>query len=106
MTYKVVITRLAESQLESYVDYILNKFKSKQAAKELISDYKETVKSLSLLAGSLPLLNDSELRKRNIRKINFKKHRYLILYRIVGNIVSVEAIYHSLQDYHNIFIQC
>lgn len=103
MTYKVVITKFAQSQIESYVDYILKTFKSNQAAKDLISDFKDTVKSLSFLAGSLTLLDDSELRKRSIRKINLKKHRYLILYRIVNNVVSVEAVYHVLQDYNNIF---
>ena len=70
MTYKVVITKFAQSQIESYVDYILKTFKSNQAAKDLISDFKDTVKSLSFLAGSLTLLDDSELRKRSIRKIN------------------------------------
>ena len=61
------------------LDYILKTFKSNQAAKDLISDFKDTVKSLSFLAGSLTLLDDSELRKRSIRKINLKKHMNSLL---------------------------
>ncbi len=34
-------------------------------------------------------------------KINFLKHRYFMLYRIVDDVVFVDNIFHELQDYEN-----
>ena len=48
MTYKVEIPRFAQLQFDKYIDYILDKFKSKQAARNLVIDFKETIKILSL----------------------------------------------------------
>ena len=34
----------------------------------------------------------------------FLRHDYVMLYRIEENVVYVEAIYHLLQDYENLFL--
>jgi hypothetical protein len=35
------------------------------------------------------------------KSINFLNHRYFMMYRIVGNVVFVDNIFHELQDYEN-----
>lgn len=45
----------------------------------------------------------SQLKSDGYRAIHFMRHRYLMLYRIEGATVYVDAIYHQLQDYENIF---
>ena len=103
MTYKVEIPKFAQIQFDNYVGYILDKFKSKQSARNLIIDFKETIDILSKNPEAYPLLELEELRRRNLRRITFQKHRYVIIYHIIDeNIVYVDAIYHTLQDYMNL----
>ncbi|MCR4611823.1 MAG: hypothetical protein K5644_07995 [Lachnospiraceae bacterium] len=33
----------------------------------------------------------------------YDKHKYLLIYRIVNDVVIVEGMYHELQDYENSF---
>ena len=103
MTYKVEIPRFAQLQFDKYIDYILDKFKSKQAARNLVIDFKETIKILSLAPEAYPFLEDEDLRRKNLRRIPFQKHKYVIIYHIFGeDLVYVDAIYHTLQDYMNL----
>ena len=37
------------------------------------------------------------------RKILFLSHDYLFIYRVIGSTAYVEATYHQLQDYENLF---
>ena len=60
-----------------------------------------TVTRLSHVAGGLKLCDDKILRAKGYRTIHFKKHQYIMVYTIDGNVVYVEGIYHDLQDYEN-----
>ncbi len=101
--YNVVISPKAISQLNSYIDYLQYVLLNEQAARNVWQDAMETRQMLSIVAGSLGLCEDPRLRKHTYRQINFKRHRYLMLYRIDGSDVYVDAIYHQLQDYENLF---
>ena len=103
MTYKVEIPRFAQSQFDNYVYYILDKFKSKQAARNLVIDFKDTIKLLSQHPEAYPLLENEYLKGKNLRHIPFQKHRYVVIYHVLGeDKVYVDAIYHTLQDYMNL----
>ncbi len=43
------------------------------------------------------------LKKNSYRVSRFMRHHYLMLYRIEDTAVYIDAIYHQLQDYENIF---
>ena len=101
--YDVVMTKKAESQLQEYVDYIVYTLLNDDAAKSVLADARETREALSKVASSLRYCDHPELRKREIRSIFFRKHQYVMLYRIEGTTVFVEAVYHQKQDYENIF---
>ena len=102
--YDVVITPRAESQLLAYADYIVYTLLNEGAAKSLIQDARETQESLSKAAGSLQYCRNPILKRRGFRAICFRRHNYIMLYRIIDKTAYVEAIYHQSQDYENLFI--
>ncbi len=103
MTYKVVITPPAKKRLDMYIGYTINVLKNRQAAKSIEKDAKNTVKRLALVADSLPLCKEKSLAKHGYRKIQFEKHRFFMIYRIDGNVVVIDGMYHELQDYETLF---
>ena len=103
MAYKIIITHSAQNQLDAAIHYILNVLQNEQAALSVMEDAEKTGHRLSYAAGSLKLCDDPELRALGYRMIHFKNHNYFMLYRIEDNTVYVDAIYHDLQDYENMF---
>ncbi len=101
MDYKVVITIDAENDLDQFINYLIYEKKSLQSANNLLDDFDSIIESLTHIAGSLKLCDNPRLRKLGYRRINFLKHRYFMLYRIVDNLVIVDNIFHELQDYEN-----
>lgn len=101
MAYKVVVTKDAETDLDEFIKYLLFEKRNEQAARNVLNDYDATIKSLKIVAGSLKLCDNLRLRKYEYRRINFLNHRYFMMYRIVGNVVYVDNIFHELQDYEN-----
>ena len=102
-SYKVIISPHALSQLNEYIDYIQNNLQSAKSAKNVWEDAIETRNKLSEAASSLKLCENPKLQKYGYRKINFLYHRYVMIYRVEGNTVYVDGIYHQLQDYENTF---
>ena len=101
MDYKVVLMEDAEEDLDKFINFLLNVKKSEQAARNLLNDFEATKISLSNVAGSLKLCDNPRLKLLGYRRINFLSHRYFMLYRIEGNTVFVDNIFHELQDYEN-----
>ena len=99
MDYKVTVTSKALSDIARIIGYILFEKKSPQAANNVIDDYDTTLKKLEIIAGSLKLCDDPDLEGLGYRRINFESHRYFMMYRIIGDEVYVERIFHNLQDY-------
>lgn len=101
MNYDVEITPEAEKDFDRFVDYLVNVKRNRQAAGHLIDDFEDTIDTLSIVAGNLKLCSDMRLRKLGYRRMNFLSMRYFMLYRVEGNTVIVDAIFHEMQDYEN-----
>ena len=101
MEYKVVVTRDAQEDLERFIKYLIFEKKSLQAAENVLGDYDATIESLRHVAGVLKLCDNPRLQQLKYRRINFLNHRYFMLYRIEGDLVIVDSIFHELQDYEN-----
>ena len=99
MAYKVQLTEDAEQDFERYVRYLLLIKKNEQAARNLISDFEATKKSLEQVAESLKYCDNSRLSQQGYRRINFLSHRYFMMYRVENEIVIVDNIFHELQDF-------
>jgi len=102
-SFNVIISPKALSQLNDYIDYLQNTLLNNEAARNVWQDALDTRERLSRVAGSLKLCSHSQLKRNGYRSINFLRHRYLMLFRVEGKTAYVDAIYHQLQDYENIF---
>lgn len=102
MVSRVSITKFAQEQFRSYVEYILRRFKSKQAA-AVRDDAKVTKEKLLDVAESLKYCDDPVLKELGYRTIHFDKHDYFFVYSVIGSVANIEAVYHDLQDYENLF---
>jgi plasmid stabilization system protein ParE len=101
MVYKIVVTEDAEADLDNILRYLLFVKKSKQAAKNGFEDFEDTKETLSSIAGSLKYVDNDHLRELGYKRINFLRHDYFMLFRIERNIVTVDNIFHVLQDYES-----
>ncbi|MCC8013613.1 MAG: type II toxin-antitoxin system RelE/ParE family toxin [Eubacterium sp.] len=103
--FDVIIAPEAYEQLSAYIHYIKYVLMNETAAEKVYNDAIETGNSLALLAGSLPFCENEKLKQYGYRTIAFKRHQYIMVYRIEGNIAYVDGIIHQKQDYENIFVK-
>lgn len=103
-SFKVIISPKALTQLEEYIDYIQYTLMNEPASKNVWNDAIETAEKLETVAGSLHLCRNHKLQNLGYHPMLFLHHDYVMLYRIEKNVAYVEAIYHLLQDYENLFM--
>lgn len=101
MDYRVVVTSDAEKDLDRIIEYLLVEKKNEQAAKSVLDDFEAAKENLKHIAGSLKLCDNPKLKKLGYRRINFLSHRYFMMYRLVGQVVFIDNIFHQLQDYED-----
>lgn len=104
MDYKIVVTQDAEEDLDKFLWYLIYEKRNRQAAKQVLDDFEETKERLAKVASSLRYCDNPKLKKFGYRRINFIKHRYFMLYRIVEDEVIIDNIFHELQDFENYMI--
>ena len=80
--YKVIVTPDAEHDLKAYLKYLRDIKKNPQAVKNVLNDFRDTIKLLRDVAGSLAEPESEKLVTRSLRRINFKRHNYFMLYYI------------------------
>lgn len=101
MDYRIVLTKEAEEDLETFIKYLIIEKESLQAARSVMEDFEATIEKLKCVAGSLKLCENPRFQKLGYRRMNFLHHRYFMMYRIYENVVFVDNIFHELQDYEN-----
>lgn len=102
-SFKVVITPDAMAMLTNIVDYITFEKQNPSAADAVYLDAFETADELENTAGSFGLCKRKVLADLGYRKILFRQHEYLLLYKIYGHTAVVEAVFHQSEDYENKF---
>ncbi len=102
--FDVIISPKALSQLSCYIDYLQYTLLNDQAAQNVWQDAMDTRECLRTAAKSLKPCTHPQLKKYEYRIINFLRHRYLMFYRIEGNVVYVDGIYHQLQESLNVTV--
>lgn len=103
MVYEVIFSAEAQEHFRKILHYLIYELQSDQAASRVADDMEETTARLSTVAGSLKLCDHPRLRALGYRTIYFRRHKYFMLYKIVGSEAHVLGIFHDLQDYENIF---
>ncbi len=82
--------------------YIRNVLMNPQAADAYLTDYDETRELLSKSAGSLRVGDHPLMRERELRRINFIRHDYFLVYHIEGDEAEIVAVGHFDEDLKNI----
>ena len=103
VSYEVIISQHALQQLESYIDYIQYTLLNDDAAGNVWQDALDTANELENIAGSLLPCKHPQLQALGYHPMFFLRHDYVMLYRIEGHQIFVDAVYHQLQDYENSF---
>ena len=101
MRYSVEISELAEKQYDDILYYMANVKMNPQAVQSAIDDFDFAVGQLENLADTFGFCEDTRLKSMGFHKLHLKAHRYLLVYRVNGNKVVIEGMYHELQDYEN-----
>lgn len=70
MDYRVIITDNAYEDLDNILYYLLFVLKNEQAAGNVLDDFEVTKTYLAYVADSLKLCENSNLRKREYRRMN------------------------------------
>lgn len=81
--------------------YIRDRLKNHQAVQSVYDDYKLTRKTLGDAAETIREPDRNELRKRELKRINFRAHNYFMLFRIRDNRVEITNIFHGSEDFEN-----
>lgn len=100
-SYKVVVTINAQEDIKRYLRYIRNVKKNPQAAKSILDDYIATRMHLSTCAAMLADPDSEILKQRKLKRMNFLKHDYFILYMIEDDKAVITNIFHSLEDHES-----
>ena len=97
---KVIVTPDAENDLKAYLSYLRDVKRNPQAVKNLLEDFKETKHILSTIAPSIAEPDSEKLKKRGLKRINFKHHNYFLLFFIDSDgIVYITDVFHGLEDF-------
>lgn len=101
MDYRVIVSKRALESINLFVAYLLLEKNSLQAAQSVADDYEETLRRLSVVAGGLKFCDDPELASLGYRRINFKRHKYFLVYHVEEDVAYVDRVFHFDQDYEN-----
>ncbi len=96
MVYRVILSEKAIRSLDNIVEYCEEYLQNAQAALSILRDAEETKQRLSEIGASLRKRDD--LGVPDIHTIKFKKHKYLMVYKIIGDELWVLNVYHMSQD--------
>ena len=96
--YSITITPEAKTNFRQLVNYLLYAKKNSQEADNLINDYDLTIISLAKIAVSIREPDSDILKRRNLKRLNFHKHDYYLLFKIEEDKVKVTNIFHGWED--------
>ena len=99
--YSVKVTPDARADLKRYLRYIKNNLNNPQAVRTVAQDFRDTKNKLKTVAGSIAEPESEKLKKRGLRRINFQRHEYFLLYRISDDIVEITNMFHGSEDFEN-----
>ncbi len=101
MAYNIVATDEVNKLLDNCVKYLLNKFKSEQAAVHLLDEVSEIYERLEDNPNIYRLSSNPFMRNLGYHEAKISEMDYMIIYKIDGSNVYILGIYHTLENYVN-----
>ena len=97
--YNVKITSDAKRDMDRILAYLSDVLRNGQAVRNVWQDYLDTREALSRTAGLKPDPDSPALRARGLKRIEFRRHDYFLLFKIVGDDVFITNVFHTLEDF-------
>ena len=98
-TWRVEVTPGVEERLTAILEYISrDPLHNPDAALSVYLDFESTVRQIGLMGDRIPVGSHPIMRERQLRRINFERHRYYLIYRLNGEAAQVVRIGHFLED--------
>ena len=97
MAYRVLFSTAAEEDGGAIASYLADTLGTPHAALRFLDELDEQVGVLEAIPESFPSVLDARLAARGYRKAPVKG--YVVLLRVVDDIVQVARIFHQRQDY-------
>jgi len=103
MHYKLIITERSEELLDNIINYIINKLKNPQAAKNLIIGIENVYSNLEYNPEIYAYSEDHFMKSRGYRKAVIPNYNYVIIFRIdkEKNTIYIMGYFHALELYKN-----
>ena len=98
-TYQVIIEPEAKRQIRRHLFYIKTRLKNPQAAESVYTDFLTSAGKLSTAAGSIKEAEDEELIRRNLKRKNFDRHEYFMLFKVDDGEARVTNVFHFRENY-------
>ena len=95
-TYKIVITQRAFSNNNEYALFVSNA--SKEAANELYTEIISSINSLKTYPNIYPNIEGLVIGGISIKRMPIHHGRYLIIYKVVGDLVTIYDVIDSRKD--------
>lgn len=94
--YRILITQRAFSDINECVLFVNNV--SKEAAKDLYKEIIASIKSLETFPDAYPNIDGLTIKDVSIKRMLVHHGRYMILYKIEGDLVTIYDIIDSRKD--------
>ena len=98
-TWRVEVVPGVEQRLIEILSYIHDApLHNPDAAKAIFEDFEATIAAITLLGDRVPIGAHPIMRKRGLRRVNFRKHRFYVVYRVQDDVAQVIRVAHFLED--------
>ena len=97
MAYDIIYAEPAEWDKERIVAYLLYERRDRRAAERFLAALDHLIESLSRMPEMYPPATEGRAAEGGYRKAGFAS--YVALYRLVGDVVEIDRIFHAKQDY-------
>lgn len=97
MAYDVVYASSAERDKERTIAYLLVELESRPAAERFLAELDRLIERLSRMPEMYPCVSDGHAAEAGYLKACLLS--YVVIYRVLGQTVEIDRIFHAKQDY-------
>lgn len=98
-TWRAIVNPRVEHRLLDILSYVNNEpLYNPDAAQSILEDFEATVQMVERMGDRIPIGTHPIMHDRALRRINFREHRYYLIFRIDNDIAQIVDIAHFLED--------
>lgn len=104
MDYNIEFSNDASEDIERTISYLCNVLLNPVAAKALLLEINEVLLFLKSNAHTMSFHQDENLKELGYRKISFKRHNYIFVYKLVGNTAQIQGFFNTRENFKKHFV--